>query len=128
MLSPLLRVAGNGRVGIGKRDLDLALKPKLVSSLAGQGGQRDVAGLEVPVRLKGAWRAPKVIPDVSGLARDPSQLVDTARELGRQIKGGNLGDIVRGVLSSGGGGGKPADNADQTGGGGTQDLIKRFLR
>jgi AsmA protein len=128
MLSPLLRVAGNGRVGIGKRDLDLALKPKLVSSLAGQGGQRDVAGLEVPVRLKGAWRAPKVIPDVSGLARDPSQLVDTARELGRQIKGGNLGDIVRGVLGNGGGGGKPADNADQTGGGGTQDLIKRFLR
>jgi len=128
MLSPLLRVAGNGRVGIGKRDLDLALKPKLVSSLAGQGGQRDVAGLEVPVRLKGPWRAPKVIPDVSGLTRDPGQLVDTARQLGRQVQGGNLGDIVRGVLGNGGGGGKPTDNADESSGSGTQDLINRFLR
>ena len=131
MLSPLLRVAGSGRVGIGARDLDLALKPKLVSSLAGQGGERDVAGLEVPVRLKGPWRAPKVVPDVGGLVQDPGRLVDTARDLGRKIKGGNLGDLVRGALGNGPAtDGQPATNPEGEGssGGTTQDLIRRFVR
>ena len=137
LVSPLLRVAGQGRIGIGQRDLDMALKPKLVSSLAGQGGPVSAAGLEIPIRLKGPWRAPRVVPDFGGIARDPNQIIERARDLGRTIQGGNLGDIVRGVIGGSGGAGQrdtgPANpgntgTGDRTGGGGAQDLIKRFLR
>ncbi len=142
LVSPLLRVAGQGRIGIGQRNLDMSLKPKLVSSLAGQGGPASAAGLEIPVRLKGPWRAPRIVPDFGSIARDPNQIIERARDLSRTIQGGNFGDIVRGALGggdggsggaggAGGGGPAPPGNTgagDGTGGSTGQDLIKRFLR
>jgi AsmA protein len=139
LISPLLRVAGKGRIGIGQRDLDLALKPKLVSSLTGQGGEMSAAGLEIPVRLKGPWRTPRVVSDFNSLARNPNQIIEKARELGQALKRGNFSDIVRGALGNqrreearDRDGTAPAKGAAGSGGaphkGGAQDLIKRFLR
>lgn len=100
MTSPLLRLSGAGYVGIGRRDLNLGLRPKLVSSLQGQGATGGT-GLEIPVKLKGPWHNPRVEPDMKGLAKDPNQLINQARELGKQFKGKSVGDIVRGVLGNG---------------------------
>ena len=51
MLSPLMRLSGSGNTDLGRRLLDMILRPRLVASLSGQGGQRDIAGIEVPVRV-----------------------------------------------------------------------------
>jgi AsmA protein len=134
LLSPLLRVTGAGRVGIGARDVDLGLRPKLVSSLAGQGGANDLGGLEVPIRLAGPWRAPRVRPDIGGLTKDPAKLLEAVRGVGRPVNGRSIGDVVRGVLgdtsTDGGQNGSPPTETKGggPGGGGAQDLIGRFLR
>ncbi len=122
MNSPLLRLAGNGDVGIGRRNLDLALRPKLVSSLAGQGGRQDAAGIVIPFKVTGPWHAPRLAPDLSGLARDPGQLLDKAQELGRQLKGRNVGDLVRGVLGQNGGAAGDATQESSE----PQNVIKRL--
>jgi AsmA protein len=108
MASPLLRVAGAGVVNLPDRMLDLKLRPKLVGTLAGQGGESALTGVELPVRLAGPWDRPKVEFDqaaVGDILKDPNKAVDAAKEIGRQLKGKNADEIVRGVL--GGATGEP---------------------
>ncbi|MBU2532944.1 MAG: AsmA family protein, partial [Alphaproteobacteria bacterium] len=130
MVSPLLRVTGQGSVGIGRRDLDLALRPKLVASMAGQGNREAGTGLEIPVRLTGPWHAPRITPDFAGVASDPGQLLERARQLGGDLKGGSVGDIVRGALGgaaaapSAGSGARDTAPAEGT----RPDLIQQLLR
>ncbi len=59
--SPLLRVAGEGRVDLPARTLNYVLRPTLVGTLAGQGGPQAAAlkGLTVPVRIRGAFSRPQ---------------------------------------------------------------------
>lgn len=123
MTSPLLRLAGNGDVGIGARNLNLALRPRLVSSLRGQGARGDGDGLEIPVKLKGPWHDPRIVPDVAGLAKDPSRLINQVGKLGKKFKGKSVGDIVRGVL------GEQDDGGDQQSGKiKPKELLKQLFR
>ena len=125
MLSPLLRVTGQGYVGVGRRDLNLSLRPRLVSSLHGQGAQTGASGLEIPVKVKGPWHDPRVAPDFGGITQDPSKLLDQAKRLGGQLQGRNVGDVVRGVL-----GGNRTGAQGQTGrptGGQATDILKNLF-
>lgn len=55
MLSPLLRVAGEGWVNLPEQTLDYRLRPRAVASIQGQGGDRDMRGIVVPVRIRGTF-------------------------------------------------------------------------
>ncbi|MCG7493716.1 AsmA family protein [Thalassobius sp. Cn5-15] len=54
---PRISATGEGRVGLGKRDIDYLFAPQ-ISSLEGQ------RGIAVPVRIRGPWASPKVWPDL----------------------------------------------------------------
>jgi AsmA protein len=98
MIGPLLRLSGSGNTDLGRRQLDMILRPKLVASLAGQGGQRDLTGLEVPVRITGDWNKPKIKPDVSSVLKNPDKVQETVKSIREQFKGKNAGEIVRDLL------------------------------
>lgn len=53
MLSPLLRVEGSGWLNLPEQTLDYRLRPRAVASIQGQGGNRDLRGIVVPVRIRG---------------------------------------------------------------------------
>jgi AsmA protein len=55
MLSPLLRVTGGGWVNLPEQALDYRLQPRAVASIQGQGGDRDMQGITVPVRIRGSF-------------------------------------------------------------------------
>jgi AsmA protein len=55
MLSPLLRVDGGGVVDLPAQHVDYRLRPRAVASIQGQGGDRDMQGIVVPVRLRGPF-------------------------------------------------------------------------
>ncbi len=98
-LSPLLRLTGAGTANLGQRQIDMTLRPRVVGTLSGQGGAApgDLSGLEVPIKVRGAWERPQIAPDLDGLLKNPQQAIDTIREIGRQIqqgKGGNLNSII----------------------------------
>ncbi|EGV51235.1 AsmA family protein [Candidatus Endoriftia persephone] len=55
--SPFLRVNGSGRVDLVGESLDYVVRPVIVSTTKGQGGEGldDLKGIPVPVHLKGPW-------------------------------------------------------------------------
>ena len=98
MLSPLLRVTGAGKVMLAERKVDYTLKPRLVSDLAGQGGNASRKGLEIPVRVHGSWEKPSFTPDLKGLLSDPDRALDAVKDIGKQLKGKNAEDLLKGLL------------------------------
>ncbi|XBQ16073.1 MAG: AsmA family protein [Oceanicaulis sp.] len=70
MLSPLLRVQGQGAVNLAEQRIDYRLTPRAVSSITGQGGDLNLQGLAVPVRLQGGFNDVSVSIDFEQVARD----------------------------------------------------------
>ena len=60
--APLLRVGGRGQADLNSEVVDYLVNAKLVGTLKGQeGGSADeLAGLAIPVRIKGPFTAPKI--------------------------------------------------------------------
>jgi AsmA protein len=120
--APVLRIAGRGQVNLPARTLDYRLEPKAAQTLEGQGGSREVAGLLVPVIIKGPWNAPAITPDLTGVAQralenpeafkeEVEQQIDQLGEAGKAIKkGGDPQKMLEGLLGGQGGGqgGEPA--------------------
>jgi len=117
--APVLRVAGRGQIDLPERTLDYRFEPKAAPTLEGQSGARDVAGLLVPVIIRGPWDDPTFTPDVSSVARraleDPEafkeeveqqvdQLGDAADDVRDAIKKGDPEKALEGVLRRQGGG------------------------
>jgi AsmA protein len=117
MTSPLLRVTGSGRVALGARQIDYQLRPKVVASLDGQGGAQGLAGLEVPLRIRGSWDRPEIVPEVGDLLKDPDKALGAIKELGKQFKGKKPNEIVDQVL------GKNPEAAKKA-----NDLLDKFLK
>jgi AsmA protein len=101
LVSPLLRMTGSGSVSLPAREIDYMLRPKIVASLSGQGGEQNLSGIEIPVRVHGSLDKPKITPDLGGAFKDPDKAVDTVKEIGKQFKGKSADEIVKGIFGSG---------------------------
>jgi AsmA protein len=91
--SPLLRATGAGSIDLPNRSLDYTVRPKVVANLSGQGGERNLSGLEVPLHITGSWDDPVVRADIAGALNDPGTM-ETVKEIGKQFKGKDAGEIV----------------------------------
>ena len=101
MQSPLLRVTGEGKVMLPRRRVDYIVKPKIVASLSGQGGDEAASGLEIPVRIHGPFEDLRYTPDFKGLLKDPNKAAETVRELGRKYGGEEAGKVLDNLLGGG---------------------------
>lgn len=101
MLSPLVRIAGNGTVNMPKQTLNYRVEPTLVGSLEGQGGST-ASGLEVPVVISGPWSDPSFSPDLAAaLTNNPEAIVDAVKNLSGGSSGDGVGGLVDGLLGGG---------------------------
>ncbi len=89
--APVLRVDGKGQVDLPKRTIDYRIEPKAAPTLKGQGGKQEVAGILVPVIIRGPWDDPKITPDLSGVVesalKNPEAVKQQIEDLGDQAKG-----------------------------------------
>lgn len=85
LVGPFLRLSGAGIVDLPIKQVDYRVKPKLVASAQGQGGQGTLPGLEIPMIIKGSWDNPKIAPDISGALENPQAAVDTVKNLTKTI-------------------------------------------
>ncbi len=69
LLNPLLRVTGAGTTNLINRTVEYRVDPQAVWDLEGQGAQRDVTGLTVPVLISGTWDNLQFGPDVGALGQ-----------------------------------------------------------
>ena len=100
LAGPALRATGSGSIDLPARSLDYTVKPTLVASTEGEGGAEDLAGIEVPVHVSGPWSAPKIEPDIEG-AINSQKNVDAVKELGKQLKGKNAGEVINNLFGKG---------------------------
>lgn len=88
--SPLLRVVGEGQVNLPQEQIDYGFRPKVVGNLAGQGGETDILGINIPIRLVGPLAKPKIIPDAKALVGNQGQAiketVKTVETIAKKIK------------------------------------------
>ncbi|MEP3329901.1 AsmA family protein [Sedimentitalea sp.] len=56
------RADGNGRIGLGARDIDYTFTPIALRARSGQ-------GISLPIRIKGPWGAPRIWPDLEAAAK-----------------------------------------------------------
>ena len=122
LVSPLLRVTGGGTVQLPGRTIDYTVRPKIVASLEGQQGAQALSGLEIPVRISGAWEKPNFDPDLKGVLADPNKAVEAVKELGKQFKGKNAGEIVNDLL------GKKSSDGSTGSASGAKQLLNKFLK
>lgn len=104
LVSPLLRASGSGVVQMPQRTVDYTVKPKLIASLEGQGGDTQAAGIEVPVRITGSWDHPSYHPDLNGVLADPNKTMDAIKNIGKKLKGKNSDEIVDSLFGKNGDG------------------------
>jgi AsmA protein len=93
-----MRMTATGTVDIGQHRLDATLKPRLVGSLSGQGGIRDLSGLELPVRLSGPWSDPQLSADIDSVLKDPDKAVEAIKQIGKQLEDSGFGETLRKLL------------------------------
>lgn len=87
MKGPLLRLTGEGVVNLPAEQIDYGLQPKLVNSLAGQGGVASLAGINIPIRVKGPLSNPKFTPDADGLLKNNGAAIeDTVDSVKKVVK------------------------------------------
>ncbi|MDF1855262.1 AsmA family protein [Pseudooceanicola sp.] len=72
-----ITASGDGRIGLGKQDIDYLFTPISLKA-------RDGRGIAVPVRIKGPWASPQILPDLEkaidlNLADEKKALEDKAR-------------------------------------------------
>lgn len=124
LISPLMRVTGEGSVAMGTQQIDYMLRPKLVASLEGQGTSDTGSGLEIPVRIKGPWAKPSIQPEVGDILSNPDKAIDTVKKLGQQFKGKNAKELIDGLLGGGSDNSADSDKKAKPAG----ELLDRFLR
>jgi AsmA protein len=127
--APVLRVAGSGQLDLPQRTVDYRVVPKAATTLKGQGGEREVAGLLVPVIVRGPWDDLSFTPDLGDLARraleDPEAVreqVEQLGDVGKTIKKGGAERALEGLLGRGGGEGD--EGGESQGGDAAQKLLK----
>lgn len=89
MSGPLIRMTGSGAVDMPQRTLDWRFEPKVVPTLEGQapvpvqkGESRELAGLGVPVVVRGPWAKPQIYPDIKGILENPEAAYKQLESLG----------------------------------------------
>ena len=60
MTLPNYRADGKGRIGIGARDIDYLITPVALRARSGE-------GLAIPIRIKGPWANPRIVPDLDAV-------------------------------------------------------------
>jgi AsmA protein len=76
--SPVMSVKGGGIIDLPHQALNLKVSPTL--TLAEAEGL-DLAGLAVPIIIKGPWAAPRIYPDIAGILENPEAAYDMLRKL-----------------------------------------------
>ena len=69
LLSPLLRVTGSGWANLPDQTVDYRLQPRAVASIQGQGGDQDLQGITVPVRIHGTFNDVSVGVDTEAVGQ-----------------------------------------------------------
>ncbi len=92
MAGPLIRMSGAGSLDLPAKTLDWRFEPQVVPTLEGQpprprskGEAQQLAGLGVPVVVRGPWANPQIYPDIKGILQDPAAAYKQLEQVGGEL-------------------------------------------
>jgi AsmA protein len=103
LISPALRMTGNGTASLPAKSLDYTLKPAILAAPQDSADGADstasvaelVPGLSLPVRVTGPWSHPKFSLDLAAIAKNPGAAVNAVKQALAKVKGGDkVGEAV----------------------------------
>lgn len=104
LVAPLVRMTGAGTVPLPPRTIDYTVKPKLVGSLEGQGGESELAGIAVPIKVTGPWSDISYKPDLAGALQE--QVKDPGAVLEKLQDEEGAKGLIEGLVPGGDSGGE----------------------
>lgn len=120
LVSPLVHATGSGSANLARRTIDYTVRPTVTAPASQR--DRGPAGLELPIRVTGSWDRPTYAADMGAVVKNPGEIVDAVKEIGKQLKGKDLEDALEDLLGgeeSGDGSGKARK---------AKDLLRQFLK
>ena len=118
--SELVQVSGAGTANLPNRTLDYTVRPKLLTGRK-TNGKEPPSGLELPIRVTGSWDHPAYAADVDTMLKNPDDVVEAVKDIGKQLKGKNLEEALDSLL----GGGDDDDGHKKPK---ARDLLRKFLK
>lgn len=99
MSSPAIQVAGAGRIDLVQRLTDCTIRPKLTLPASTGRAAATPASIEVPIRIHGPWDHPTYTPDLQTVVKNPGQVLEAVKEIGKNLKGEEVEGAVKGLMS-----------------------------
>ncbi|HET8808122.1 MAG TPA: AsmA family protein [Methylophaga sp.] len=113
MMSPLLRINGEGKASLPKETIDYSLRVSIVGTSKGQGGKEleELKGVTIPIKITGTFDEPKPSVDLAAIVKEQAtgELKAKAEEKLKEKLGDDLGGLLGDAL-----GGNTATEADAT--------------
>jgi AsmA protein len=98
LVNPSVRVTGAGNFNLPARTLDYTVRPKIAALNANtERAVINLSNVEIPVRIEGPWDKPNF--SVAG----QEQLIETVKEIGKNLKSKEVEDALKGLLGGGDG-------------------------
>ena len=95
ILSPLLRIHGEGDVNLNDEQIDYLMTTELVATLLGQGGlgAEELIGIPIPIRITGAMEDPQFKVEIG------KAIAESTKRIGEKILKGVKDNILKGFFN-----------------------------
>ncbi|MDP2565390.1 AsmA family protein [Pseudoalteromonas marina] len=99
LISPLIRISGEGDVDLPLTKVDYRLVTGIVDSIEGQGTTDDSTGFKIPLRIKGPFHDVGIKLDVSNALKDEAKKkLDDAKEKAKEKAKDKVKDKLKGLF------------------------------
>ncbi|TMS81180.1 AsmA family protein [Pseudoalteromonas sp. S554] len=99
LISPLIRISGEGDVDLPFTKVDYRLVTGIVDSIEGQGTTDDSTGFKIPLRIKGPFHDVGINLDVSNALKDEAKKkLDDAKEKAKEKAKDKVKDKLKGLF------------------------------
>mgnify|MGYP006185256623 FL=1 len=99
LISPLIRISGEGDVDLPLTKVDYRLVTGIVDSIEGQGTTDDSTGFKIPLRIKGLFHDVGIKLDVSNALKDEAKKkLDDAKEKAKEKAKDKVKDKLKGLF------------------------------
>jgi AsmA protein len=99
LMSPLIRITGEGDVDLPKTNVDYRLVTGIVDSIEGQGTTDDSTGFKIPLRIEGPFHDVGFKLDVSNALKDEAKKkLDDAKEKAKEKAKDKVKDKLKGLF------------------------------
>ncbi len=83
LVGPFVSAKGRGEVNVRREQLDLKLRPRITPRT---GDAQSAEAVELPLRVRGDWAKPAILPDVGEVLENPEKSLGAAKNFGKAVE------------------------------------------